>query len=137
MLRKFKINVNGEEYIVEMEEIGGAPQPAPTAPAPTPVAEEAPSATAASTERPAEESSAPVTPPSQASGEAMEAPMPGTVLKVLVSEGEQVTENQPLLVLEAMKMENQIVASTDGTVTGIHVNEGQAVDAGAPLITIG
>ncbi len=135
MLRKFKINVNGEEYIVEMEEIGGAPQPAPVAPAAPAPAPEAPTVTAASTEP--EQSAAPVTPPSQVDGEAMEAPMPGTVLKILVSEGEQVSENQPLLVLEAMKMENQIVASTNGTVSGIHVNEGQAVDAGAPLITIG
>lgn len=141
MLRKFKIKLNGEEYLVEMEEIGGgsvpvsAPTesvaPAPSQPAPAPKPDEETTSASEGDSQP------PVTPASQASGEAMEAPMPGTILKIFVEPGEQVAENQPLLILEAMKMENQIVASTSGTVTGIHVKEGQAVDAGAPLITIG
>ncbi|TQA70475.1 biotin/lipoyl-binding protein, partial [Enterococcus faecalis] len=68
--------------------------------------------------------------------DAMPAPMPGTVLKVLVNVGDTVSENQPLLILEAMKMENEIVAGKAGTVTGIHVTQGQIVNPGEPLITI-
>lgn len=125
MLRKFKISIDGKEYLVEMEEIGGVPQPAPVAPQPT--------APVATTETPApavEEAPAP------AGADAMPAPMPGTVLKVLVNVGDTVSENQPLLILEAMKMENEIVAGKAGTVTGIHVTQGQIVNPGEPLITI-
>ncbi|HEL0065708.1 TPA: acetyl-CoA carboxylase biotin carboxyl carrier protein subunit [Streptococcus equi subsp. zooepidemicus] len=130
MLRKFKITIDGKEYLVEMEEIG-APSQAPVAPpvqpavAPAPVAEkkvaEAPQAPAA---------------PVSAEADAMPSPMPGTILKVLVNVGDVVHENQPLLILEAMKMENEIVASTAGTVTGIHVTAGQVVNPGEGLITI-
>lgn len=128
MLRKFKISIDGKEYLVEMEEIGGVPQPAPVAPQPT--------APVATTETPApavEEAPAPAAP---AGADAMPAPMPGTVLKVLVNVGDTVSENQTLLILEAMKMENEIVAGKAGTVTGIHVTQGQIVNPGEPLITI-
>ncbi|EGO8331250.1 acetyl-CoA carboxylase biotin carboxyl carrier protein subunit [Enterococcus faecalis] len=130
MLRKFKISIDGKEYLVEMEEIGGVPQPAPVAPQPT--------APVATTETPApavEEAPAPAAQPA-APADAMPAPMPGTVLKVLVNVGDTVSENQPLLILEAMKMENEIVAGKAGTVTGIHVTQGQIVNPGEPLITI-
>lgn len=66
----------------------------------------------------------------------MQAPMPGTVLKILVNEGDSVQENQPVLVLEAMKMENEIVASQTGTVEGIHVAKGDVVNSGDALLTI-
>ncbi|MFG5539454.1 acetyl-CoA carboxylase biotin carboxyl carrier protein subunit [Enterococcus faecalis] len=132
MLRKFKISIDGKEYLVEMEEIGGVPQPAPVAPQPT--------APVATTETPApavEEAPAPAAQPAAPAGaDAMPAPMPGTVLKVLVNVGDMVSENQPLLILEAMKMENEIVAGKAGTVTGIHVTQGQIVNPGEPLITI-
>ncbi|HEL0247509.1 TPA: acetyl-CoA carboxylase biotin carboxyl carrier protein subunit [Streptococcus equi subsp. zooepidemicus] len=128
MLRKFKITIDGKEYLVEMEEIS-APTQAPVAPpvqpaTPDPVAEEkvAPQAPAAA--------------PVSAGADAMPSPMPGTILKVLVNVGDVVQENQPLLILEAMKMENEIVASTAGTVTGIHVTTGQVVNPGEGLITI-
>ncbi|EPN9407479.1 acetyl-CoA carboxylase biotin carboxyl carrier protein subunit [Enterococcus faecalis] len=148
MLRKFKISIDGKEYLVEMEEIGGVPQPAPVAPQPTapvapqPTAPVAPQPTApvATTETPApavEEAPAPAAQPAAPAGaDAMPAPMPGTVLKVLVNVGDTVSENQPLLILEAMKMENEIVAGKAGTVTGIHVTQGQIVNPGEPLITI-
>ena len=90
MLRKFKISIDGKEYLVEMEEIGGVSQPAPVAPQPT--------APVATTETPApavEEAPAPAAP---AGADAMPAPMPGTVLKVLVNVGDTVSENQPLLI---------------------------------------
>lgn len=128
MLRKFKITIDGKTYLVEMEEIGGAPaaQPAPAAPAATPTP--APAAPAA----PAP--AAPVAPTGE--GEVVTAPMPGTVTKILVKDGDAVTENQPLMILEAMKMENEIVAPSDGTVAGIKVAVGDSVEAGATLATL-
>lgn len=131
MLRKFKISIDGKEYMVEMEEIGGTPAPA-AAPAPTPAA-----STPAAAETPVpEEKAAPVAPVAPASADAMASPMPGTILKLLVNVGDSVTENQPLMILEAMKMENEIVASQAGTVSAIHVSQGQTVNAGDGLITI-
>lgn len=134
MLRKFKINIDGQEYLVEMEEIGGQPaasaQPVQQTQPAQPVQEATPA--------PAVEESAPAGPESaaQASGEAMEAPMPGTILEVFVEIGQEVKENEKLLILEAMKMENEIVSSKNGKVTGIFVNKGDTIDAGTPLITV-
>lgn len=129
MLRKFKIAIDGKEYLVEMEEIGGVQQPvqapiaaAPTAPVAAPAEQAAPAPAAA--------------PVSVASGDAMTAPMPGTILRLLVNIGDEVKENQPLMILEAMKMENEVVANHAGKVAGIHVNQGQVVNAGDALITI-
>lgn len=131
MLRKFKISVDGKEYLVEMEEIGGTPAPA-AAPSPSPAV-----APASVAEVPAEPSPAPAPASSAPAGaDALAAPMPGTILKVLVNVGDSVSENQPLMILEAMKMENEIVASSAGTVSAIHVSAGQTVNAGDGLITI-
>lgn len=131
MLRKFKISVDGKEYLVEMEEIGGTPAPA-AAPSPSPAVAPAPVA-----EVPAEPSPAPAPASSAPAGaDALAAPMPGTILKVLVNVGDSVSENQPLMILEAMKMENEIVASSAGTVSAIHVSAGQTVNPGDGLITI-
>ncbi|MFU2193488.1 acetyl-CoA carboxylase biotin carboxyl carrier protein subunit [Streptococcus pluranimalium] len=133
MLRKFKISVDGKEYLVEMEEIGGTPAPA-AAPSPSPAV--AP-ASAPAAEVPAEPSPAPAPASSAPAGaDALAAPMPGTILKVLVNVGDTVSENQPLMILEAMKMENEIVASSAGTVSAIHVTSGQTVNPGDGLITI-
>lgn len=133
MLRKFKISVDGKEYLVEMEEIGGTPAPA-AAPSPSPAVAPAPAPVA---EVPAEPSPAPApTSSAPAGADALAAPMPGTILKVLVNVGDSVSENQPLMILEAMKMENEIVASSAGTVSAIHVSPGQAVNPGDGLITI-
>lgn len=129
MLRKFKIAIDGKEYLVEMEEIGGVQQPvqapvaaAPAAPVAAPAEQAAPAPAAA--------------PVSAASGDAMTAPMPGTILRLLVNIGDEVKENQPLMILEAMKMENEVVANHAGKVAGMHVNQGQVVNAGDALITI-
>lgn len=131
MLRKFKITIDGKEYLVEMEEIGASVQAAtPVQPTPAPVpapAEVSPQV---------EEVQAPQ-PTATAGADAIPSPMPGTILKVLVAVGDQVAENQPLLILEAMKMENEIVASSAGTVSAIHVSPGQVVNPGDGLITIG
>lgn len=131
MLRKFKISIDGKEYLVEMEEIGGVPQ----APIAAPVAPAAPVAEAAPTPAPAEPKAPVANTP--AGNDAMLSPMPGTILKLLVNVGDTVQENQALMILEAMKMENEIVAGKAGTVTGIHVQQGDMVNPGEPLITIG
>lgn len=135
MLRKFKISVDGKEYLVEMEEIGA---PATPTPAPAPVAASAAPAPAPTAEAP-QPAPAPEPSPaasSPAGADAMPAPMPGTILKILVNSGDTVSENQPLMILEAMKMENEIVASHAGIISAIHVKEGQVVNAGDGLITI-
>lgn len=124
MLRKFKIKVDGQEYQVEMEEIGAVVPAAPVAPVAAPAApavEAAPAAPVAAT---------------PAGADAMPSPMPGNILRILVNVGDTVTENQPLMILEAMKMENEIVAAKAGVVAGIHVKEGQVVNPGDALITI-
>ena len=69
-------------------------------------------------------------------GEAVNSPMPGTILSVNVKAGDAVKKGQVLMILEAMKMENEIMAGADGTVTAVMVNAGQAVEAGAALCTI-
>ena len=66
----------------------------------------------------------------------LSAPMPGVVLKILVSVGDEVTKGAPLLILEAMKMEHQITAPRDGTVTSIHCKEGEMVQPGLDLVTL-
>ncbi|RXT58027.1 acetyl-CoA carboxylase biotin carboxyl carrier protein subunit [Lacticaseibacillus chiayiensis] len=129
MLRKFKITIDGKTYLVEMEEISGTPA-APAAPA-TPVAPAAPSAPAP---EPAPAPAAPVAP--SGDGEVVTAPMPGTVTKILVKVGDTVTENQPLMILEAMKMENEIVAPKAGTVGEIIGTLNQNVNSGDGLISI-
>ena len=131
MLRKFKIKVDGQEYQVEMEEIGAVAPAAPAAPA-APVAPAAPASPAV------EAAPAPAAPVAStpAGADAMPSPMPGNILRVLVNVGDTVTENQPLMILEAMKMENEIVAAKAGVVAGIHVKEGQVVNPGDALITI-
>ena len=130
MLRKFKIAIDGKEYLVEMEEIGGVQQPVQA-----PVAA-APAAPVAAPAAPAEQAAPAAAPVSAASGDAMTSPMPGTILRVLVNIGDEVKENQPVMILEAMKMENEVVANHAGKVAGIHVNQGQVVNAGDALITI-
>lgn len=129
MLKKFKITIDGKTYLVEMEEIGGAPaaQPAPAAPA-TPAATPTPATPAA----PAP--AAPVAPTGE--GEVVTAPMPGTVTKILVKDGDTVTENQPLMILEAMKMENEIVAPKAGTIGQVFATLNQNVNSGDNLISI-
>lgn len=134
MLRKFKITIDGKTYLVEMEEIGGtpaapAPTPAPAA-APTPAAETPAPAPAAPTPAPATPAAA------SGEGEVVTAPMPGTVTKILVKSGDAVTENQPLMILEAMKMENEIVSPKAGTVGDIIATLNQSVNSGDGLISI-
>ena len=117
-MRKFKVTVDGVSYEVEVEEIGGGV----SAPA---VAQ--PVAPVAKTATPA--------PKAPANGAPVKAPMPGTILKLVSQNGATVKKGQPILVLEAMKMENDIVADRDGVLT-YAVKQGDSVESGAILATI-
>ena len=129
-MRKFNVVVNGASYDVEVEEVGaGAPQSfAP--PAPQTAAPAAPAAPAAVP--------VPAAPPEAAalSGEKIVAPMPGTIMKVNVSVGDHVKYGAVLLILEAMKMENEIVATKEGTVAQVLAITGASVNSGEPLVVI-
>ena len=107
--------------------IGGTVVAAAPAPVAAPVAAPAPAAAPA----------APAAPAVTASGDAVKAPMPGNILKVNVSAGQAVKEGDVLVVLEAMKMENEIMAPKAGTVTQVLVQKGSTVNTDAPLVVIG
>lgn len=127
MLRKFKIAIDGTDYLVEMEEIGEVvTQVAPPSVTPVQPVQEVVSTPVVN--QPVAEI--------QAGSEIISAPMPGTVLKVMVNVGDAIVANQPLLILEAMKMENEIVASKSGVVQAIPVSQGDMVNPGDALIGI-
>ena len=128
---KYEISLNGRTYEVEVElaepmKMAEFQNYAPAAPAP--VAETAPVAA------PAAAAAAPAV---TGAGEAVDAPMPGNILKVNVTQGQAVKEGDVLVILEAMKMENEIMAPKAGTVTQVLVTKGSTVDTGAPLVVIG
>ena len=108
-MKKYKVNVNGTAYEVEIEEMTGAPAAAPVAAAPAAPA---------------------------GAGERVAAPMPGNILSVNVAAGDTVKKGQVLMILEAMKMENEIMAPCDGKVIAVAVTKGAAVESGALLCTI-
>lgn len=111
-MKKYRVNVNGTVFEVEIEEMTGAPAAPAVAPAPA----------------------APAAP---AGGEKITAPMPGTILAVNVTSGSAVKKGDVLMILEAMKMENEIMAPCDGTVTSVSVTKGAAVESGTLLCIIG
>lgn len=132
MLRKFKISIDGTQYLVEMEEVG-APVPTPadlavSAPAPAPAA--APAAAPEPEPAPAAATPAP------AGAHVQGAPMPGTILDIHLNVGDPVKANQPVMVLEAMKMESEIVAEVDGVIASIGVSKGDMVNPGDELFSI-
>ena len=117
-MKKYNVNVNGTAYEVTVEEVVGGAAPAPVAAAPA-----------------AAPAPAPVAVPAGA-GEQVKSPMPGNILSVNVNVGDTVAEGQVLMILEAMKMENEIVAPQDGTVASINVNKGDSVEAGQTLASL-
>ena len=130
MLRKFKISIDGTQYLVEMEEVG-APAPTPADAAPVAVPAPAPAAVPAPAPAPA---AAPA--PTPVGAHVQTAPMPGTILDIHVKVGETVTANQPIMVLEAMKMENEVVADKDGVIVSIDAEKGAMVNPGDTLFSI-
>ena len=125
-MRKFNITVNGVAYEVEVEEVAAGEASAPVAAAP----KAAPKA-AAPAAKPAAPKAAPV-----ANGTKVNAPMPGTILDVKVAQGQAVKKGDVLLILEAMKMENEILAPQDGTVAQVAVSKGASVNSGDPLVVL-
>ena len=129
------VTVNGVSYNIEMEKPVAAPKatPAPKAapaPAAAPKAAPAPAPALAPNAAPA-----PAAAP--AGGKALKAPLPGVIKDIKVAVGDQVKEGQVVLILEAMKMENEINAECDGTITAISVNKDDSVLEGTVLLTIG
>ena len=128
---KYKVTLNNRVYEVEVEQgeamlVDEYELAAPAAPAPAvaaaPVAAAAPAAAAA--------------PVAVAAGEPVKSPMPGNILKINVTQGQQVNEGDVIMVLEAMKMENEIVATRSGTIAQIAVSKGAVVETGAVLAVI-
>lgn len=113
-MKKYRVNVNGTQYDITLEVLEGE---AAAAPAPK-AAPAAPKAAA------------------PAGGQAVSAPMPGTILSVNVKPGQAVKKGDILVMLEAMKMENEIMAPADGTVGAVNVTKGQSVQSGDVLLTI-
>ena len=115
-MKKYRVTVNGTAYEIELEELTGA------APAAAPAAATAPAPAAAA---------------APAGGEQVTSPMPGTILSVNVAAGDAVKRGQVLMILEAMKMENEIMCPCDGKVVSVSVSKGAAVESGALLCVIG
>lgn len=133
-MRKFHVTVNGVSYEVEVEEVGAAIAPA-ASPAVAAVPKAAPAAPAPAVEAPnaAPKVAAPV---AAAAGEQIKAPMPGTIIDIKKPVGSQVAKGDILLILEAMKMENEIVASKDGTVAQVLVQKGASVNSGDVMVVL-
>ena len=129
-MKKFNVTVNGTTYEVEVEEIKAAGSaPAAPRPAATPAAAPAPKPAAAP---------APVAKATAGAGEhSIDAPMPGKVIKLVANEGAAVKAGEVLLILEAMKMQNEITADADGTVKKFNVAAGQSVKAHESLVILG
>ena len=130
---RYKVTLNNRVYEVEVEQgeamlVDEYELKAPAAAAPAaPAAAVAPAA------------AAPAAAPAGgalAAGEVVKSPMPGNILKILVSQGQQVKEGETLIILEAMKMENEIVATRAGSVAQIAVSKGQVVETDTPLVVI-
>ena len=142
-MRRFLVTVNGRTYEVELEEVTAFPQfgnMGSRLPRYIPPASDAqPAAIATAPEvseaLPKDELSKPVAAPLV--GARVNAPMPGKILSVKVGPGQVVKRGDVLMILEAMKMENEIQSPMDGTITAIAVAEGATVDAGATLVCIG
>lgn len=129
---KYKVTLNNRVYEVEVEqgeamlvneyELAAPAAAATAAPAAAPVATAAPAAAPAAG--------------ALAAGEVITSPMPGNILKINVAQGQKVNEGDVLIVLEAMKMENEISATKSGTVAQINVTKGAVVETGTPLVVI-
>lgn len=133
MVKKYRVTVNGQSYDVGVEEIGAMAAPAQ---APAPVqASVAAAAPAAAQPAPAPAAPAPAAPVAAGSS-SVKAPMPGTVLSLKAAPGQAVKRGDVLLILEAMKMENEITSPTDGVVAAFRVQAGSTVNTGDPMVDL-
>ena len=115
-MKKYRVTVNGTAYEIELEELtGAAPAPAAAAAAPAP---------------------APAPAAAPAGGEQVTSPMPGTILSINVAAGDAVKRGQVLMVLEAMKMENEIMCPCDGKIASVNTSKGASVESGTLLCVI-
>lgn len=115
-MKKYRVTVNGTAYEIELEELTGAapaPAAATAAPAPAPAPAAAP-----------------------AGGEQVTSPMPGTILSINVAAGDAVKRGQVLMILEAMKMENEIMCPCDGKIASVNTSKGSSVESGTLLCVI-
>lgn len=117
-MKRYTITVNGTAYDVTVDEADGSAAPVAAASAP----------------KAAPKKAAPA--PAAAGASSINAPMPGTIIDVKVKVGDKVTNGTVIAVLEAMKMENDIVCDKDGVVASVNVNKGDSVDTGAVVVTI-
>lgn len=124
MSRKFMITVNGNSYEVDVEEIGGGASTVASAPVENAQPKVEPKAAPAPAPKAA----------SAAGGKKVAAPMPGTVVKANVKAGDSFSKGDVLVIIEAMKMENEITAPEDGVVADVPVTAGASVDTGAALV---
>lgn len=135
-MRKFNIKVNGQAYEVEVEEVAGGFAPAPVVPvAAAPAPAVAPVAAPAPEKAEAKAAPAPVSVAAPAGGTQLKAPMPGTVIDFKATNGAAVKKGQTVLILEAMKMENEIVAPADGVITFV-ASKGASVNTDDILAVI-
>ena len=119
--KNLTVNVNGADYQVELENAPVAAQTVIPSAAPAPAAATAPAAA----------------PKAAGAGVTIKSPLPGIIISIDVKEGQAVKRGQKLAVIEAMKMENDILSEADGTVTAIHAHKGDSVLEGADIVTIG
>ena len=140
MARSYRVSVNGKSYDVVVEEMGASAAPAAFVPAPAPVQAAPAPAAAAPAPAPAPAPAAPAPAPAApipAGAGTVEAPMPGKIWKLPVKQGDVVAKDQLVLILEAMKMENEIFAPVAGTVIQVNCKEGDSVNTGDTLLVIG
>lgn len=128
--KTLSVNVNGADYQVELE---NAPATVPVQPL---AAGAKPAEASAINSVSAGSAPAATKAPVAGAGEKVNSPLPGVIVEVSVKEGQAVKAGQKVAVLEAMKMENEIPAPKDGTITAIHVNKGDSILEGAPVVTI-
>lgn len=125
-MKNLRVTVNGVEYDVQVEEMDEVSSNVEV--------DENKNKSLNKFETPKEKSVKPS--PASSGAESVNAPMPGTILSINVNKGDSVKKGQVLLILEAMKMENEIIAPKDGTVESINVNKGENVESGASLVFI-
>ena len=122
--KNLTVNVNGADYQVELE---NAPAAAPVMPGPDRASQKAPDQVGGDVQAPK----------AAGAGVVVKSPLPGIIISVDVKEGQAVKRGQKVAVIEAMKMENDILAEADGTITAVHTRKGDSVLEGADIVTIG